>query len=114
MAVQQWEGLIAVNYAARAAGITRHMRVKEAKQQCPDLKTVHVQTLGISDAPWPTCMHGGIFLIHQDRYRSCAAGPVYTPGAPAATSGMKSSSQSASGTAFSILARLPNLGVEQL
>lgn len=24
-AVQQWEGLIAVNYAARAAGITRHM-----------------------------------------------------------------------------------------
>ncbi len=46
VAVQQWEGLIAVNYAARAAGITRHMRVKEAKQHCPDLKTVHVQTLG--------------------------------------------------------------------
>ncbi|KAK9864470.1 hypothetical protein WJX84_003099 [Apatococcus fuscideae] len=48
-AVQQWEGLIAVNYAARAAGITRHMRVKEARQHCPDLKTVHVQTLGGSD-----------------------------------------------------------------
>lgn len=49
-AVQQWEGLIAVNYAARAAGITRHMRVKEARQHCPDLKTVHVQTLGAASA----------------------------------------------------------------
>ena len=28
LAVQQWEGLIAVNYAARAKGITRHMRVQ--------------------------------------------------------------------------------------
>jgi nucleotidyltransferase/DNA polymerase involved in DNA repair len=30
LAVQQWEGLIAVNYAARAAGIVRHERVSEA------------------------------------------------------------------------------------
>ena len=28
LAVQQWEGLIAVNYAARAKGVTRHMRVQ--------------------------------------------------------------------------------------
>jgi nucleotidyltransferase/DNA polymerase involved in DNA repair len=34
------EGLIAVNYAARAAGITRHMRVHEAKKHCPELKLV--------------------------------------------------------------------------
>lgn len=34
------EGLIAVNYAARAAGITRHMRVWEAKKHCPELKLV--------------------------------------------------------------------------
>ena len=27
-AVQQWEGLIAVNYPARARGVTRHMRVR--------------------------------------------------------------------------------------
>ena len=46
VAVQQWEGLIAVNYAARAAGITRHMRVAEARQKCPELICCHVQTLG--------------------------------------------------------------------
>lgn len=39
-------GLIAVNYAARAAGITRHMRVGEARQKCPELRTVHVETIG--------------------------------------------------------------------
>ena len=46
VAVQQWEGLIAINYPARAAGITRHMRVGEATKICPDLQAVHVQTLG--------------------------------------------------------------------
>ena len=46
LAVQQWQGLIAINYAARAAGITRHMRVDEALKKCPDLRPVHVQTLG--------------------------------------------------------------------
>ena len=45
-AVQQWEGLIAINYAARAQGITRHMRVHEAKARCPELVCVHVQTIG--------------------------------------------------------------------
>jgi DNA polymerase eta len=45
-AVQQWEGLIAVNYPARARGITRHMRVKEAKKICPELVLVHVETIG--------------------------------------------------------------------
>lgn len=46
LAVQQWEGLIAVNYAARAAGVIRHDRVAEAKRKCPDLKLVHVETIG--------------------------------------------------------------------
>ncbi|KAL0033669.1 hypothetical protein WJX79_011083 [Trebouxia sp. C0005] len=45
-AVQQWEGLIAVNYPARAAGITRHMRRAEAKAKCPELQCVHVETIG--------------------------------------------------------------------
>ncbi|KAL4430354.1 hypothetical protein ABPG77_002160 [Micractinium sp. CCAP 211/92] len=45
-AVQQWEGLIAVNYPARACGVTRHMRVKEAKKVCPELVLVHVETIG--------------------------------------------------------------------
>jgi DNA polymerase eta len=42
--VQQWWGLIAVNYPARKFGITRHMDVNEAKKRCPHLQTVHVAT----------------------------------------------------------------------
>ena len=63
--VQQWTGLIAVNYPARKFGITRHMdvscaqnrflritfltdifncQVHEAKKKCPHLQTIHVAT----------------------------------------------------------------------
>ena len=42
LAVQQWSGLLAVNYAARAKGIKRGMRVDEAKTICPTLHTPHV------------------------------------------------------------------------
>jgi DNA polymerase eta len=45
-AVQQWAGLIAVNYAAREKGVTRHMRVAEARAKCPDIVLVHVETIG--------------------------------------------------------------------
>ncbi|GAA5979667.1 hypothetical protein JCM5350_003804 [Sporobolomyces pararoseus] len=44
MATQQWNGLIAVNYPARAYGITRHETPAEALKKCPHLKLVHVQT----------------------------------------------------------------------
>jgi len=44
LGVQQWSSLIAINYPARAKGITRHMTVKEAKEKCPELKCVHVAT----------------------------------------------------------------------
>jgi len=36
LAVRQWDGLIAVNYAARRAGVTRHM-VSATKLQAPQL-----------------------------------------------------------------------------
>jgi DNA polymerase eta len=56
-AVQQWQGLIAINYAARAKGITRHMRVQDAKAKCPELQCIHVQTIGTASlhntAPFP-------------------------------------------------------------
>ena len=32
--------------ACTCAGITRHMRVGEAKKKCPELQLVHVQTIG--------------------------------------------------------------------
>ena len=35
-------GIIAVNYAARALGVTRHMRENEAKAVCPSLICVKV------------------------------------------------------------------------
>eukprot|EP00742_Colponemidia_sp_Colp-10_P008275 GILJ01008948.1.p1 GENE.GILJ01008948.1~~GILJ01008948.1.p1 ORF type:complete len:626 (+),score=80.08 GILJ01008948.1:116-1993(+) len=53
VAVQQWEGLIAVNYPARKAGITRHERVSDAKKKCPNLILVHVETIA-EDAEAPT------------------------------------------------------------
>jgi hypothetical protein len=48
------QGLIAVNYAAREAGVTRHMRVQDALKTCPGLQCVHVEVLGkISVLPEP-------------------------------------------------------------
>mmetsp|Transcript_10106 Transcript_10106/g.19070 ORF Transcript_10106/g.19070 Transcript_10106/m.19070 type:complete len:681 (+) Transcript_10106:148-2190(+) len=55
LAVQQWHGLIAVNYAARGFGIKRGMRIAEAKRLCAGLMCVHVETIGTnsntSDTP---------------------------------------------------------------
>ncbi|KAK9829326.1 hypothetical protein WJX72_005200 [[Myrmecia] bisecta] len=69
-AVQQWEGLIAVNYAARAAGITRHMRVHEARQKCPDLRTVHVQTLG-GDGSEEAANDAGNVVTDRSQQKAC-------------------------------------------
>lgn len=75
MKVQQWDGLIAVSYPARAAGVTRHMRVQEAKEKCPDLICVHVQTLG-EEGPARGEMASG--LGHQpDRSREKASLEIY-------------------------------------
>lgn len=44
LAVRQWNGLIAVNYAARKFGISRHESPAEALKKCPELVMVHVAT----------------------------------------------------------------------
>lgn len=44
LAVQQWDSLIAINYAARPFGITRMLSATEAKSRCPDLVLQHVAT----------------------------------------------------------------------
>ncbi|CAB3234705.1 unnamed protein product [Arctia plantaginis] len=41
----QGGGIIAVNYVARAKGVTRHMRGKEAKEKCPDIELPAVPCL---------------------------------------------------------------------
>lgn len=50
LAVQQWKGLIAVNYPARSFGITRHLPFDEALKKCPDLICVHVATYAQGDS----------------------------------------------------------------
>ncbi|EPY50262.1 sister chromatid cohesion protein/DNA polymerase eta Eso1 [Schizosaccharomyces cryophilus OY26] len=48
-AVQQWQGLIAVNYPARAANVSRHETITEAKKKCPELQVAHVKTWKAGD-----------------------------------------------------------------
>ena len=45
--VQQWGSLIAVNYAARARGVTRFMHLSEALRVCPDVRAVHTATYAL-------------------------------------------------------------------
>ncbi|KAL2136823.1 hypothetical protein VTI74DRAFT_1037 [Chaetomium olivicolor] len=52
LAVQQWQGLIAVNYPARAFGIGRHCTVTEAKKLCPSLICQHVATWREGEDKW--------------------------------------------------------------
>ncbi|KAF5674876.1 dna polymerase eta subunit [Fusarium heterosporum] len=52
LAVQQWQGLIAVNYPAREHGIGRHCDIEEAKKLCPELITQHVATWREGDSKW--------------------------------------------------------------
>jgi DNA polymerase eta len=44
LVVLQWDSIIAVNYPAREYGITRFLKLKEAKKKCPGLRVVHVAT----------------------------------------------------------------------
>lgn len=46
------QGLIAINYPARAAGIGRHCNVDEAKKLCPELIAQHVATWREGDDMW--------------------------------------------------------------
>jgi DNA polymerase eta len=48
-AVRQWNGLIAVNYAARKAGVKKMTNVTEARKLCPDIRLLHVATLTAND-----------------------------------------------------------------
>ena len=49
LAVQQWDGLIAVNYAARSFGVKRGDRIDVAKAKCAGLKLIHVETITHGD-----------------------------------------------------------------
>lgn len=52
LAVQQWQGLIAINYPARAFGLSRHVTITEAKEKCPEIICQHVATWKEGDTKW--------------------------------------------------------------
>lgn len=52
LAVQQWQGLIAINYPARAYGLNRHVPIIEAKEKCPEIICQHVATWKEGDTKW--------------------------------------------------------------
>ncbi|KAJ4290233.1 DNA-directed DNA polymerase eta rad30 [Kalmusia sp. IMI 367209] len=52
LAVQQWQGLIAINYPARAYGLSRHVTSSEALKVCPELILQHVATWKEGDDKW--------------------------------------------------------------
>lgn len=49
LVVRQWDALIAVNYPARAFGITRMSSWRDAVKKCPELTVVHVATFKEGD-----------------------------------------------------------------
>jgi DNA polymerase eta len=52
LAVQQWQGLIAINYPARRFGLSRHVVITEAKKLCPQLIMQHVATWREGEDTW--------------------------------------------------------------
>ncbi|KAI1489997.1 impB/mucB/samB family protein [Biscogniauxia mediterranea] len=73
LAVQQWNGLIAVNYPAREFGIGRHCTVADAKKLCPQLIAQHVATWKEGDETWAyhddAASHIGTHKVSLDPYR---------------------------------------------
>ncbi|QSZ37220.1 hypothetical protein DSL72_009314 [Monilinia vaccinii-corymbosi] len=67
LAVQQWQGLIAINYPARAFGLNRHIAITEAKKLCPDLICQHVATWREGDEKW---------AYHDDAFKNIATHKV--------------------------------------
>ena len=73
VAVQQWQGLIAINYPARKFGLSRHVTATEAKKLCPELVAVHVATWREGDASWAyhenAAMNIATHKVSLDPYR---------------------------------------------
>ncbi|KAF2867445.1 hypothetical protein BDV95DRAFT_444649, partial [Massariosphaeria phaeospora] len=67
LAVQQWQGLIAINYPARAFGLSRHVTSTEALKQCPELILQHVATWKEGDESW---------AYHEDAFTHIATHKV--------------------------------------
>lgn len=73
--VQQWQGLIAVNYPARKFGITRHESPASALEKCPHLTMVHCATYGPGDTE-PSYNHSD---PKPETHKVSGAGQVANP-----------------------------------
>jgi DNA polymerase eta len=73
LAVQQWQGLIAINYPARKHGLGRHITSSEAKKLCPDIILQHVATWKEGESKWAyhddAYNHMGTHKVSLDPYR---------------------------------------------
>lgn len=67
LAVQQWQGLIAINYPARAFGLSRHVTASEAQKLCPEIICQHVATWKEGDERW---------AYHDDAFKNMATHKV--------------------------------------
>ena len=67
LAVQQWQGLIAINYPARKFGLNRHITSTEAHELCPELILQHVATWKEGDDKW---------AYHEDAFKHIATHKV--------------------------------------
>jgi DNA polymerase eta len=52
LAVRQWNAIIAMNYQAKRAGLTRGVSVDEARRLCPDVHIQHVATWREGETNW--------------------------------------------------------------
>lgn len=67
LAVQQWQGLIAINYPSRKFGMGRHITSTEARKLCPDIILQHVATWREGDEKW---------AYHEDAFKHIATHKV--------------------------------------
>lgn len=67
LAVQQWQGLIAINYPARKFGLNRHITITEAQKLCPELIMQHVATWKEGEEKW---------AYHEDAFKQMATHKV--------------------------------------
>lgn len=71
LCVQQWLGIIAVNYPARKQGISRHDTVEDVKKKCPECRLVHVELVGGGEDGKER--NRGSSKVSLERYREASA-----------------------------------------
>ena len=70
LAVLQWDTVIAVNYAARAAGVQRHYSYRDSIVKCPEMRFVHVPTYSIRSP--------GVLTVYSDTGKDDTRSPDRT------------------------------------